>query len=480
MLLFSEYMRELLEIKNMSISELSRASGIERTQLSKTLTGQRKLPYHMLDKLIYHLRLTPGEEKQIRAYYEAQFEKEGMRRSREVIDKLFGDLACFDFGVPIFEETKLLLHLEDYAKERSVFLGETNVKHLIRMAISEEAEHEDARLEMTVPPANTFLNEELLKRYLDDRMSMEISQIICFDASRAESDINIYNLECFSRILPLCLLSGQQYHPYYYYDNNASRHYTDPFPYFLITHTCVIGLSEDGTCAVLMNLKDQVSYYQRYFQSLLSQCYSLIQYTSDPLEILKLYQKCTDADGFYMAMAQPCFGRFYTDEFIAGHLRQELPMLEGIFQAAADRFAHLRQVSDFQTAFSEEGLRRFMESGTLDDFPTELVVPFTREEQVGLMRRLETSIRTGDVQGYLFREKSFPNYLAMCTSSEGGVGFFTTSRFPLSDGLCSIWIGEPGLCQAFHGWLTHLSGSPLTLTSEELLEKMKSMIRQSK
>ena len=43
MLLFSQYLRELLEIKQMSISALSRLSGVERTALSKTLAGQRVL-----------------------------------------------------------------------------------------------------------------------------------------------------------------------------------------------------------------------------------------------------------------------------------------------------------------------------------------------------------------------------------------------------------------------------------------------------
>ena len=60
MLLFSEYLRDLLQAKKMTVSALSRLSGVERTALSKALTGQRVLPYDALDALIYHLRLTPG------------------------------------------------------------------------------------------------------------------------------------------------------------------------------------------------------------------------------------------------------------------------------------------------------------------------------------------------------------------------------------------------------------------------------------
>lgn len=475
MLLFSQYLRELLQIKNMSVSTLARLSGVERTQLSRTLTGQRVLPYHVLDELIYHLKLTPGEEKQFRSYYDAQFEKEGIRRSREIVSRLFANLTCLDFSAQAFEEPRMLMNLKQYAKERSIFSGETTVRFLLRMVLSEEMAYADARLEMTVPPADTFLTSELLHRYLDDKMSMEISQIICFDASGTESDINLHNLECFCRIFPICLLSTQNYHPYYYYDHSVTTRYTDPFPYFLVTRDCVVCLSEDGMCAMLLRSPDAVAYYRRHFRSLLSQCYGLIQYTTDPLEILRLYQRCTEPNGFYMAMDQPCFGRFYTDGFVAAHLRQEAAGFEQILKAAKERFSLLQQVTEFHTIFSEAGLLRFMEDGTLDDYPVELVTPFTPEERVHLVQELTAALQAGNVTGAIFRETVFPEYLAMCTSIGRGIGFYTTRQFPLSRGLCSVWIREPNLCRAFHGWLRHLPGSSLTLSEKETMDVLKKL-----
>ena len=136
MFLFSEYLRELIQEKQMSISLLARLSGVERTLLSKSLTGQRVLPYHVLDELIFHLKLTPNEEKLFRRYYDAQFEKEGIRQSRELIGKMFNNLTFLDFSVPTFEQKHLLMNLEEYAGERSVFIGETNVQFLLRMVLS--------------------------------------------------------------------------------------------------------------------------------------------------------------------------------------------------------------------------------------------------------------------------------------------------------------------------------------------------------
>ena len=52
MQLFSQYLRDLLQAKGLTVSALSRLSGMERTALSKTLTGQRVLPYAALDDLL--------------------------------------------------------------------------------------------------------------------------------------------------------------------------------------------------------------------------------------------------------------------------------------------------------------------------------------------------------------------------------------------------------------------------------------------
>lgn len=478
MLLFSEYLREILKNKKITVSALARLSGLERTMLSKTLTGQRVLPYDALDDLIYHLRMTPEEEQRLRLYYDAQFEKEGVRRARETVTKLFFDLTELDFTPPVFEESRLLLDLEHYAGARSIFSGPTNVQPLLRMVISEELTRTDASLELTIPPSDTFLVSELLRRYLDGRMNAEVSQIIAFDASGSEKDVNLHNLQSFCRVFPICLLSKRHYHPYYYYDNSIAARYTDPFPYFLITHSCVVCLSENGNQAMLLRGADQVNCYHRHFQTLLMRCHDLIQYTADPVEILASYDSCTDEDGFYMVMDQPCFGRFYDDALIDQHLYRHLPFYERLSDVARKRFARLRTSDQFYTLFSQSGLERFAQSGALDDFPTAFVRPFAPEQRRKLLIALAHHIRSGDVTGRLLRPGIFPDYLSMTTSKHSGVGFFTTAQFLLQEGICSVQIKEPDLCRAFHNWLTYLPGSEQTLSKEETAHALEELAQR--
>lgn len=467
MLLFSEYLRELLQTKQMTISALARAIGVERSALSKVLAGQRVLPYDVLEEVAYHLRLTPGEAQRLRGYYDAQFEKEGIRRSREMVSRLFRSMAEMDFAAPAFEETRLLVDLETYAGGRSIFSGASNVQPLLRMVLAEELARADARLELTVPPTDTFLGEELQRRYRYGDINAEVTQIIAFDALGTAEEINLHNLACFCQVLPLCLLSKRHYHPYYYYDNSVTARYTDPFPYFLVTHSSVVCLSEDGNQAMLLRENDQVEGFHLHFQSLLARGYSLIQYTADPVEILASYDAATDREGFYMIMDQPCFGRFYDEAMIGQYLRRELPFYERLREVARQRFGHLRQVKHFYTLFSESGLARFVRTGSLDDFPIAFVAPFPPATRRRLMEAMARRVRVGDLSARIIAPRMFPDYLSMTTSEQSGVGFFTTEHFPLQDGFCSIHLREPNLCRAFHGWLTHLPDTPQTMTAEE-------------
>ncbi len=124
-------------------------------------------------------------------------------------------------------------------------------------------------------------------------------------------------------------------------------------------------------------------------RALTEKCYNLIHYTTNPLEILSSYQRCTEEDGFYIVMDQPCFGRFYVDDFVSNHLRKGIPDYKEILQAATERFALLQKVSRFYTFFTEAGIKRFMGDGTLDDFPVEIVEPFLPKERSKLVKKLD-------------------------------------------------------------------------------------------
>ena len=91
------------------------------------------------------------------------------------------------------------------------------------------------------------------------------------------------------------------------------------------------------------------------------------------------------------------------------------------------------------------------------------------------MKKLAAAIKSGDVTGRIMQEGTFPSYLAMCTSADQSIGFFTTRPFPLADGLCSVQVNESNICRAFHSWMMHLPVSRLVMTAQETADVLESM-----
>lgn len=473
---FNDYLRHLIKKRNISISELARMTQIERTALQKSLTGDRVLPYDSVKTLSSFLQLTLSEKKKLLHYYNELFESEDVRESRKIISNMFLELAQMDFSRTAFKNPQVEGSLQEYIKNKTIFIGKSNIKPLIKIVFLEEMQHDNPQIKLTVPLTEEFLGDELLYVYLYKNLNMDISQIIMFDTSNVVNKINCHNLKNFKQVLSISLASKRNYHPYYYYENTSTAQYINPFPYYILTHDCVLCLSRDCNHAMILTATDQLVFYNKHFGELLKECSNLIHYTSDPLKILDTYDNCTDKNGFYMAMHQPCFGCFYTKDIINHLVRKELPFYDELIKTAYRRFQKLCEAQNFYTFFTEEGFKHFYETGQFDDFPADLVKPFPIEMRKTLIQKFIHSIKTGKITTGLMKADAFPDYLSLTTSNESDIGIFTTAQFPIQNGFSSIEIKEPGLCKAFHDWLLHLPDSNEVLSPETTIEILKNYI----
>ena len=114
-------------------------------------------------------------------------------------------------------------------------------------------------------------------------MQAEVSQIIAFDASGAAEDINLHNLECFCRVLPISLHSKRHYHRITITTTAWPPVIPIRFRIFWSRTAAWSVCPRVGDRSCCCAAPDQVACYHRHFQSLLSRCYSLIQYTTDRL-----------------------------------------------------------------------------------------------------------------------------------------------------------------------------------------------------
>ncbi len=480
---FGEYLRELLDERNLSISGLSRISGVERTSLQKSITGSRMLSREAVEKLIWSLQLTPEESEKLRYYHEIFFIGEDRYKSREIIRKMLENLVSACGGNPgsVFENTN---HFSDasadfFAQDKALVIGRENIKLLIYSMLDQEVCQKDGEVELTMPADMSFLNEFLFYLFRKHRIKVKVTQIIAIHRKRTDKALNLHSVECFANILPVCLMSNRQYHPYYYYDISVAELYTDPFPYFIVTGDCVLCMAADGEKALLLNDVEYARFYRKHFHALKKKCHALVNYSEELDSALQEYSRLYDPEEMYVCTNQPCFACECDDEYIRQKIRKDFPGWEEVTEACVSWLSGLKNVGMYHSVFKPEGLIRFMEDGRLDDFP-EIVEEITLEERLSLLQNLISSVeKEKRTTVRIFNEKVFtyPSFITLVTSPKKGMGIFTTSRFENGGPPICVYVQESDVSKAFYDFMLNLASGEITCSKEETLWYLREVYR---
>ncbi len=436
---FNEYLQSLIRSRDISVSRLSRESGVERTSLHRALAGERVLPYQALQLLVRSLELSPGETRKLYQYFNLLFESKAAGQAREIIDRIFSRLSELPDGAA---DGKQFLHsdfLMDMNGERETFKGQGEISRLILGMMLEELKCEKPRLEVVAPPDIQAVIKGIESIY-ETGADIMTAHIMCFQTSGDEEQCHLHNLEYLGCVLPCCVLSDKKYHVYYYYNDKFQTRYTDPLPYFLVTHRGVVCLSENIQTAIVLREEEQIAYFHSHFYELKKFCHRLVGYT----EAAESRMKHTALrDGYCLVT-----GQLY---------RMNL------------------ETKKSTIIFTRNCISEFLNTGRLNIFLS------GEEEVVDKVRRLEflhtflENIRNGHVKGRMVNEMFFgvPNHLAVLASEDFCTCTLSAERtMPLQ-----LQIQERNLCQAFHDWAIHLSDSDWVFDMEKTAEVLTELYR---
>lgn len=425
----SEYLHQLIQSREISISRLSRDSGVERTAIHKALTGGRILPYPSVELLNHSLKLSPGESQKLHQYYDQLFESETAVRARDMIDKTVIRMSELPFFSP--DDCHLLLDvsLPDSLQEKSTYRGYEDISRLLRFVIAEELKQAEPQIELAIP-ADVRMIEECIEQIYRCRSDVKVFHIVCFDASGVADDYNLHNIECLSHTLPGCVISNRQYHVFYYYNDMSHSRYTDPLPYFLTTHMGAICFSENCQMAIFLTGEEQIEYFHSCFYHLKQNCHSLIEYVG---EIESMQGEFWGGDG--------------EEEYCV-----MMPQL----------FRENWQQGKMTVILSRKGIVEFLNTGRLYDALTGTEEVIGERERFGLLSGLFDTdgnyVKVRIMNDMMF---SMPEQFKMLASAR--LGCYISSKH--SGGV--ILIKERSLSHAFYHWGVHFSDSDRVFDKEE-------------
>ncbi|MCD7749630.1 MAG: hypothetical protein LUH42_06235 [Oscillospiraceae bacterium] len=472
---FSFYLKELLEQQGEPITKIAQNAKVDRTSIHKALNDKRILPYTSLRRLTQYLQLTLPQIRELNRYYEMLLQGEDIFYIQEEIRVLLSCLSQMTFSAhPLSVSTDAAVSVPS-----SLLYGHSQVDATIRTILYSETAREDAAIYLSLPPGMTAPDE--LQHLWDSGRCFTAYQLAAFLPNHAGKSTALANLRLLQMVIPMALSSRGQYHAYYYFANHKDTASLDPLPYFILTPNYLIRSDEKGSVAHIITDPELIALYHNHFSQLMRECQPLTSYANDVGSVLEAYMDNTSDTGYYTMMTQPCFGRYYTRELIECCYRPGIPERDTLVELSDRRFARLRSLNkNYNTVFTEAGLRQFAADGVAADLPPELVLPGTVPIRLALLRQLRQDIAAGVVVGCIADTSrlDIPGYLTLTADPQFGLHLYAIQGFPKGSYACNLHIQEASIGQSFCSFIKSLPDSELVYPKEHTLSILDRLIDQ--
>lgn len=288
MSLFSDLLEKYLKEKGMKVYQLSKVTGIERTNLFRISKGTRKAQAAMLPALAAGLRLAPDESDELTRAFEITRVGESLYRRREAVN----ELICSFHNT--LDSSKYSVALNPTVQTLApAYHGKYNVQQIIKIILDAETTAENAFVKMNVPPEHEFLMGTV-QSVSQITPSMRIEHIFCFENSCGEEN-DTTNIILCKQIISL-LLSCDHYEPRYFYGNVKERFSRlAAFSNLLITSQYALLFSEDEQRAILLTDAEQIQVVTEFFNELKKISTPIVQQMKPPPEHTPQYHNydCT-------------------------------------------------------------------------------------------------------------------------------------------------------------------------------------------
>lgn len=474
---FSDLLGNYIATKGIKSTEMARYCGMERSYMYKIIKGTRQVAN--LDTVLMmtdYLRLTPSEKSSfIEAYKISTEGLENFYRRKNIME-LFQNFRKYSeiYSGPTHD-------FSSFSNTDSIHAisGESEINHLLLHILFLESKKSAPQIRLLIQPDYDFLMN-LLPTLGYENKNLSITHIICFNTSdQLTIDKKNYNLSCLKKILPVygCACN---YNVYYYYGNLIhSSNDLILFPYLVLTSGHALLLSKDMRSGILFHEEDNLRFFKNIFEGYLEETSSFGVTMNDlPTQLDYFYNLKTDANQNYCFQMLPCLTHCIPDYFFEKYITPDLPERNQWIDMLLDYVHQTRKrFSDhhIQFIFSEEGVRRFLDTGRIPEYPPAVYRPFDPEDRAVLLREFLDWYPSDNIRMLKRSIGDLDNELFMYANRQNGYLMFPSSD---PDQLICLDITEPGLLHGFSDFCEHLD-EDLFYTPEETLDIIYSLIRKT-
>lgn len=385
-----ELIRKHIEKNGYTIYSLSNQSGVNRTNIQKVLSGQRRLTTEVYDKLIPFLSLSPAEKEEFdRAFLIDQIGYDRYQTHLQVKNIL--ELPE-DMLHPISDEladsfTTNIENIPDYTLLHDKFQIANLVYSIVFNSMSK---HCNPYLYIYSDMGNTYM-PRLLKQFYNSCFSdLEIVQLLEFRKVK-ELDgnyDNLHNLKILTSLLPFFSTFPGKFAVHYYYATHNDAHLSAiAFPNYLITNTHVIFLSPDFDTAFFVSNSEFHDHYINVFDRAVGRSFVLTKGEQTASELLDSLIDVSPAVNYPMCInVQPTLEKYFTPELLDKYML-DTPYKDILRKKLLLRISQL-SLENHTVMFTEEGLELFTRYGKNVNFPDNLAKRIDIPDRISILEQI--------------------------------------------------------------------------------------------
>lgn len=376
-----EILSQMMKEHKLTIYSVAKESGIERSMLSKILSGSRNLSIENFSAIINTINFSAEEAQLLRG---------------EFINEYFGQ-AKFESYIDMIKKVAKLSEKERSSQGKIKisleFDGDTisfdNTNDFINTAkaVINDAVGSGSRLYTNM---STDIVLDILKNLPKSKSEKESDFKIIIPVNTEEK---MYGNTIYHSIL--FMLMGQEAN-YYRVRSDISEHLDVIFPNYIITDDICIFADAKTQNGYLIRNKAIADIYAEKFLEIIGKTESYLTANGDILEVKERHMQMLEKkiDRFYSIETSLCVAIFMDLNMWDQIARPEIPnrdFMRDSTYAYYKMFVEAPQ--EIHTIVSRQGLEEFSETGIITQIPAEMAFPMTVENRIKVLKNFVSFYR---------------------------------------------------------------------------------------
>lgn len=388
---FSEMLESYVTAKKVNKYQMAKYLSVDRSSLHKIIQGQRNAPSKDLVRRIgNYLELTPYEIKELLELYSISLVSPDIYYRRKNVDTFIRSFHTEPtlIDMPGFQNEELYLFEDPVRPFHKI--GK-NLEYLIYHLVVQENKEECGEIKFLGTPglpgfSNIF---PMVKEQTSLKHILPLSQYS--GILEVRKDRNFHSLCQTISLYAQFADHGVRYRTTYYHGNDFSHSKFPPFPYLIVTTSFALQISSDYQEAILYSDKAMVRYFHQIFDDLYELTSPLLLPVQDLHSQLALAVKIMqnrNTDEIHFSLL-PCLVPFLEEREIQKYLFSDLPERKQFMEQLIKyiKSLNLRHKKIHPVMFmSENGVRRFMETGRFDEFSNDFYLPLHVEDRKAVLQ----------------------------------------------------------------------------------------------